>query len=382
MSMLEYIKWMNEREIRNTLITTDAGWIAYRRWGLARQHGFHVVKVYTLGEERMHPIHQYIRRIRKFYRILPALNPQDGDTIICNNEMFVNAIPARALARKNHNVRCLYWWHKLLTPNLRDTRNLYGLWWAFTRWFYPKTMRKGGVVLTTNPTYMEAIQKRTRDQYVYCFKCYSGSASSRKPILGEHKVYDMVWVGRMTRGKGVCDILLVHRHLRGAGIPCKLAVIGDGDKMAEFQCRVNVHRDDTGDLGIDLLGCVSDKLKWEVMLRSKVCVITSYAESYCTLMIEAMAMGLPVVAYEVGHFRDLFGGGGLMVVKTGDTEAMAGVIKGLLDNANHRFMLADQSYRFAGHRTWADHATEIHRLTETAPTTMDYRKQGWVEDLP
>jgi L-malate glycosyltransferase len=75
-----------------------------------------------------------------------------------------------------------------------------------------------------------------------------------------------------------------------------------------------------------------------------VLVVTSEHEGFCVPVVEAMAAGLPVVAFDRGAVPEVLGGAGVLVADK-DPYALAGAIVALLSDAPRRAALAEAGRR-------------------------------------
>lgn len=124
-------------------------------------------------------------------------------------------------------------------------------------------------------------------------------------------------MARLTRVKGV-QVLLYAAALLEPGLPLRIWVVGDGPD------RTRLARLARG-LGlagrVRLLGFQADPQRiWD---RSHIAVVPSEAEGFSYAALEAMAAGLPVVAFAVGGLVELLEGGCGELVPPGRPEALA-----------------------------------------------------------
>lgn len=127
------------------------------------------------------------------------------------------------------------------------------------------------------------------------------------------------------------------------GTPFRLRLVGDGPLRPEYQelCRR---------LGItaqvEFLGYRNDVP--ELLAQTDIAVLTSLKEGLPRAALEAMAMGLPVVATRVPGTREVVRHGETgLVVEVGDTEGLAAALGRLIDDPALRARLGEQGHRVA-----------------------------------
>lgn len=160
----------------------------------------------------------------------------------------------------------------------------------------------------------------------------------------------LVYLGRLKRYKGVDLVLRAVARLRAQGVGVRLLVGGKGDHGPALQAMA-------GRLGIadtvDFLGFVSEERKRELFQRSWVHVLASPKEGWGIANMEAAACGTPTVASDAPGLREsVLDGETGFLVPHGDVEALAGVIRRVLDDPELRDRLGRQARRFAESFSW------------------------------
>jgi glycosyltransferase involved in cell wall biosynthesis len=87
---------------------------------------------------------------------------------------------------------------------------------------------------------------------------------------------------------------------------------------------------------VELLGVQSGSKKNDTFVNADIFVLPSYAEAFPTVVLEAMAAGLPVVATPVGALPEVFDERNILFVEPGDVSQLAASILQLAQNPNHR----------------------------------------------
>lgn len=111
----------------------------------------------------------------------------------------------------------------------------------------------------------------------------------------------LVCVSRLVRQKNVAALLRVFARVRRFRPDAQLTVVGDGPDRAALERAV-------ADLGlgdcVGFSGRVSDAEKWRILGDSSVFVFPSLQEGFGIVLLEAMAAGLPVVAYDLSVYGE------------------------------------------------------------------------------
>jgi len=137
-------------------------------------------------------------------------------------------------------------------------------------------------------------------------------------------------VGRLAPNKAVEDALMAlvvtrARHDRAA----TLTVVGKPVQEGYHGALRRFVADMGLEQAVTFRGHVSDDEVASAFDQADLLIVPSVHEGFCVPMVEAMAVGLPVVASRSGVSRDVLGEAGIMV-DTHDPETLADVIAGLL----------------------------------------------------
>lgn len=110
-----------------------------------------------------------------------------------------------------------------------------------------------------------------------------------KPIKNIKKIYDIIWVGRMTRSK---NLFLLLNALKNTNF--KAILVGYGPEFPKIYKFVKKYN-----LKVDFTGFVPRKKVVHYLRKSKIFVYTSISEGAPLAIIEAMATGLPIIATSI-----------------------------------------------------------------------------------
>ena len=175
-----------------------------------------------------------------------------------------------------------------------------------------------------------------------------------KELKAEYQAHSvdcvMGFIGQMIPRKGIPDLLEVFDQLYREDKKLKLQLLGDGRQREELEKKA---AGQGSAKAVEFLGFRSDRL--ELLSRFSLFVMTSSLEGIPRCMMEAMAVGVPVVAYDIPGVDKLVTHGETgLLAPYGDKAALAKCCRQLLDDpelakrlsANAR-QLIDEKYSAA-----------------------------------
>lgn len=131
----------------------------------------------------------------------------------------------------------------------------------------------------------------------------------------------LVCVGRLCAQKGQLLLIDAIEHLVRSGVAVELVLAGDGEMRAEIEARIEragLQRQ------IRITGWISSAQVRDEILAARALVLPSFAEGLPVVLMEAMALGRPVVTTYVAGIPELVRDGESgWVVPAGDAEALS-----------------------------------------------------------
>jgi glycosyltransferase involved in cell wall biosynthesis len=138
----------------------------------------------------------------------------------------------------------------------------------------------------------------------------------------------VLYVGRIGYRKGLFDLMNCAKHVCEERPDVSFLLTGQGPLMgllSKEAARMGIERN------VVLCGYVDNDRLIDLYQNASVCVVPSSYEGLPTVMLEAMACGIPVVATSIpGHIEVISQGSNGFLVPVGSSEEMANTILGLL----------------------------------------------------
>ncbi|WP_185993068.1 glycosyltransferase family 4 protein [Streptomyces sp. 130] len=224
-----------------------------------------------------------------------------------------------------------------------------------------------------------ALTARTRDRVItsgadparvhvlpqpYDQETFTGPFDDPSPEVPHPRI---VFVGRFSAEKGVTVLVDAFSRLRS---PAQLLLIGDGRERQRIQA--GIRRLGIGG-NVTVCGFVPHRTAAAAMAHARIVVLPSLFEEAGTVVVEAMALGVPLVASDIGGIRQTAADGkAALLVPPGDPVALAAALDEVLSRPELASRLgAAGTYESAG-RGWGETGERmlgIYRDVLTAPPT-------------
>lgn len=115
----------------------------------------------------------------------------------------------------------------------------------------------------------------------------------------KNKIYDAVFLGQLRAQKGLTDLVKIWKIVRQKLPQAKLAIIGHGVKIKSP--------------GIKNFGFLSDNQVRKILKSGKVFLYPSHEEGFGLAPLEAQSFGLPVVAWNLPIYQEIFPRGMILI---------------------------------------------------------------------
>jgi teichuronic acid biosynthesis glycosyltransferase TuaC len=156
----------------------------------------------------------------------------------------------------------------------------------------------------------------------------------------------VVFVGRLTKAKGVFE--LAH-SLEWLSNDVAVLFIGDGPAKDSLRQHPDFNR------RVFLTGQVENERIKDYLLASDVFTLPSYTEGMPTVVIEALALKVPVICTEVGSVPDLFGEHRQLLIESKSVSSLVNRINDILNRNLYTTQVQQELYEHIQKNYHADH---------------------------
>jgi glycosyltransferase involved in cell wall biosynthesis len=195
-----------------------------------------------------------------------------------------------------------------------------------TKTFFEKTAGTADALIVLNQEYRLALQNFAIRNKTYIVPNAFDQSLLDIPCPRDARPHiNVIFIGRLTREKGIFDLLDIAANIVRSNSQVRFVLAGTASPAEGGLERIVriIHEKKLED-AVQIVGSVSGEKKYAFFRDGDVLLFPSYRESFGIAVLEAMASGLPVVAYSVGMLpelvRDRVSG---YIVPTGHVEELA-----------------------------------------------------------
>lgn len=139
--------------------------------------------------------------------------------------------------------------------------------------------------------------------------------------------HTLVCVGRLCPQKGQAQIPAAAAALRAEFPDLKIILIGDGESRAEIEAEIARHG--VGD-AVEITGWMENAKVREALKGARAFILPTFAEGLPVVIMEALALGRPVISTYIAGIPELVDEGCGWIVPAGDGEALTAAMRAAL----------------------------------------------------
>jgi glycosyltransferase involved in cell wall biosynthesis len=174
---------------------------------------------------------------------------------------------------------------------------------------------------------------------------------SSKYNADKEKKYDAIYIKRLNYGKGIMDLLQIWKVVSQKNKNVKLAIIGEGTREVKEKINMFINENKLND-NIELLGVIYDfNKKIKTLSSSKLFILPSYEENWAIVIGEALACGIPVIAYNLREIKPIWREN-VEWVRLGNINDFSKKILNALDKKQHEDHLTSKRIAFMKQYDW------------------------------
>jgi len=284
---------LEARQLPVTLTLTDDHIMPACRWDSLQ------------GQLRM--LADYVRKTRRTLAQLDEITPED--VVYLNTDFWWDSLPGmRSRARRKLMILgmdCPTFAEvvKCARPDVKPVRlpSLH-YWLAQNQSLRAFRRCPDKVLFHVHPNQVPRLRRLGYEERELVYISNGIDVAKADALPPQEKIYDVAWTGRVHQQKGIDDLLATLAFLKRQLPDFRAVIIGNvrtvlEPRIATLGLKANVH----------FTGYVNETDKFRLLKSSRVFLMPSKYESWGIVIGEALACGVPVVAYELEAYRPVFG---------------------------------------------------------------------------
>lgn len=300
----------------------------------------------------------YIMRVIRAIPLLFSLT-RDFDIICTTSHFLPEVLPAAVIYKRNPKSKLIVYLHHLepapwkakgrpLLPRILSWINGILSLWLIKRYAY--------LVVTVNPAVKRELMGKGISETRICVFPNGVDMESIDSAESAEEKYEVCYFGRLASAKGILDIIDIWANIRRSYPQARVAIMGGDGEGYVSQIKDRIKANNLGE-SVILLGFVPEERKYALIKACKVSISPSYEEGWGIAVCEALACGLPVVAYDLPAYQ-VFGDEAMIKVPVGDKRALSEAILSLLSDESLRCEMGRKAREVASHFSWDKVARE------------------------
>lgn len=162
--------------------------------------------------------------------------------------------------------------------------------------------------------------------------------------------YDATFLGRLHASKGIYDAVHIWKEVCRDHPNSKLAIVGPGVSKIVQALEDEIRKEHMDD-NIDVLGYLERDTAFQLIKSSKIFIFPSHEEGFGIAILEAMACGVPVVAWDLPVYKGIFQEG-LMTTPLNDIKTFSRNVSALMDDERRRKRMGDDAKDLSTKYDW------------------------------
>lgn len=182
-------------------------------------------------------------------------------------------------------------------------------------------------------------------------------------IRSQKKIYHACYMGAIHPRKGVFDLVKLWKEIIKKESNAKLLILGEGDKGYVDKFKESIKKHNLQD-NITILGFKTGEEKYKLLKQSEIFIFPSYSDLFAGAICEAMACGLPVVAYDLPAYHDFYNND-IVYIHKGDITGLIEATSVLLEDDELKNKLKERGLRRSQNYNWTEIAkNEMEIVTQ------------------
>ncbi|MCM1990504.1 glycosyltransferase family 4 protein [Oceanirhabdus seepicola] len=164
-----------------------------------------------------------------------------------------------------------------------------------------KVIKRSDKIIVLSEKFKNELIDRFDIDNIKIVKVINGIKLNNEKIKLEDKKLQVIYLGKLTKNKGIYDLLQIIPKIHAKYPEVKFIIAGDGDidKVKEIVISEEINN------CTQVVGWIDGETKKKFLIESSILVMPSYFEAFGISIVEAMDYGMAVVATKVGGIPEI-----------------------------------------------------------------------------
>lgn len=251
-------------------------------------------------------IRTYIKRTIKSYCNIK--NVKDGDVFYSTTDILPDILPAYFIKKKKKSsVEWKAIIHHIYESYRERPGNKVKNWISCMQQKFALNLMKrhADQVLIESPLVYDYLKEHKWDLSKLVWTSNGVDAELINSVNEINEKYEACFLGRLSYSKGIMELPIIWKKVVDKVPTAKLIIMGNGRDEIKTQLKNEIKKYGL-EHNIVMTGYLSTDKIYATMKSSKIFLFTSHEEGWGIAIAEAMACGLPVVAYDLPIYRYIF----------------------------------------------------------------------------
>ena len=227
--------------------------------------------------------------------------------------------------------------------------------------FSLRLLRKSHLLMIDNQQLTEDLVKKGINKNLISVQPGGVDLNQFKQIKPDPSFYsDALFVGRLQPHKGVFDTIQIWQKVTQKITQAQLIILGHGPNQVVKNLRDEIHKANLGQK-IKIISYIYDRQKFLKYFKgTKMLLFLDHEAGFGLVVAEAMAAGLPVIAYNLPIFGTVYQKG-FLTASLEDTSTISSYIINLLNSSEKYSKLSQEAYKESVKFDWSNVSRRFYK---------------------
>jgi glycosyltransferase involved in cell wall biosynthesis len=276
-----------------------------------------------------------------FIRVTSKLRKGNFDCLVLNSSLLINAVLRDSffvIIAKLLRIKVVIFWHGW---NFRNEKYL-----KFPYSLYTGIMLKSDSAIVLYSEIANSLKMLGFKNKIDLLTTSVSKSAFKYRIneIGLSDEFNLIFFSRVETYKGIYELLEAYRILKNKYPKIRLTIVGDGNELTSVSSLIK----NKNILDVIITGYIVGDDKYKLLSSADLFILPSYSEGMPGAVLEAMAVGLPIIVTPVGGLNDFFEDG-LMgsFISIKDVQSIVDQVEKLYLDVDKRKTISSHNLQYA-----------------------------------